>query len=157
MGGDITLSSEFDKGTSVHVVLPLAPVQDMAEAPSKAAHNESPCALNILLAKDEHINQMVIGRMLQKAGHRVEVAANGLEALKMLSLKDYDCVLMDVQMPLIDGVEVTKTLPCASEFGHRSRTPVVALTANAMAGDRERFLAAGMDDYLSKPVDMADL
>jgi len=107
--------------------------------------------LSILVAEDNKVNQRVITRMLQKLGHRVDIAADGLEAVNALRHILYDLVLMDCQMPGMDGFEATRAIR-AGEAGSPGHIPIVALTANAMQGDREQCLAAGMDDYIAKPV-----
>jgi CheY-like chemotaxis protein len=107
--------------------------------------------LRILVAEDNRINQMVIVRMLEKDGHRVDVVGNGREALAALEGASYDLVLMDCQMPEMDGFEATSAIR-ATERPSGAHVTIVALTANAMEGDRERCLAAGMDDYLAKPI-----
>ncbi len=111
-------------------------------------------ALRILLAEDNPVNQLVATRMLQKLGHSVTTAGDGHEALLALDRGAFDLVLMDVQMPGMDGFECTRCIRSERPVPH---LPIVALTAHAMAGDRERCLAAGMDDYLSKPIRQEDL
>ena len=112
---------------------------------------EAAVALNILLAEDNNVNQKLATRLLEKRGHKVTVAANGLQALNALSQASYDIVLMDVQMPEMDGIEATAALR-AKERGTHQHMPVVAMTALVMQGDRERCLEAGMDGYLTKPI-----
>jgi signal transduction histidine kinase/DNA-binding response OmpR family regulator len=107
--------------------------------------------LRVLLAEDNAVNQRLAVRLLEKRGHRVTVACNGQEALQALEKEKYDLVLMDLQMPEIDGFEATAKIR-QSEVGNGSHLPIVALTAHAMKGDREKCLAAGMDGYVSKPI-----
>jgi two-component system, sensor histidine kinase and response regulator len=106
--------------------------------------------LQILLVEDNVINQKLASRLLEKAGHVVTIAANGKEAVDQVSARPFDLVLMDVQMPEMDGLEATQVIR-QKENGEK-RLPIVALTAHAMVGDRERCLAAGMDGYVTKPV-----
>jgi CheY-like chemotaxis protein len=112
-------------------------------------------AMRILLAEDHVLNQMMIRVMLEAAGHQVEVVDDGLQAVAAVRSKPYDVVLMDISMPELDGVQATRRI--RELDGPESRVPIIALTANAMKGDRERFLAAGMTDYLSKPIHMKSL
>ncbi|MHC1752442.1 PAS domain S-box protein [Humidesulfovibrio sp.] len=113
--------------------------------------------LRVLLVEDEEVSLMAAEHMLLKAGHTVAVARNGEQALPLIAAQDFDLVVMDVQMPVLDGVETTRIIRAWKELGHKARVPIIAMTAYSMAGDKERFLAAGMDDYTSKPVDMAEL
>lgn len=111
--------------------------------------------LRILLAEDNTTNQKLALRVLERMGYRADVAANGLEVLSSLRRQDYDVILMDVQMPELDGLETTRRI-CATT--KRAQRPyIIAMTANAMIGDREECLRAGMDDYLSKPVRVEEL
>jgi CheY-like chemotaxis protein len=124
---------------------------------------------NILLAEDNKINQKVATSMLKKMGHHVVVVNNGKEAVKAYKENEFDLILMDGQMPEMDGLEATKKIRDAdfkwqNKSGELSdskskigRIPIIAVTANAMKGDRERFLAAGMDDYIAKPIKRAEL
>ena len=110
-------------------------------------------SLDILLAEDNPVNQKLAIRLLEKRGHRVVLAGNGREALAALELRSFDLVLMDVQMPEMDGLNATRLLRARElTSGHRKRQPVVAMTALVMKGDRERCIAAGMDGYLTKPI-----
>jgi CheY-like chemotaxis protein len=105
----------------------------------------------LLVAEDNEINQVVVARMLEKQGYGVEVVPDGKRALEALGRDHYAAVLMDCHMPRVDGYEATRTL--REREGSERHTPVIAMTASAMEGDRERCLAAGMDDYLSKPLE----
>jgi CheY-like chemotaxis protein len=109
-----------------------------------------------LLAEDNAVNQRLASRLLEKRGHQVAVTASGREALEMLEKEAFDLVLMDVQMPDMDGLQATALIR-EREAANGVRTPIVALTAYSMKGDRERCLAAGMDGYITKPVDAAEL
>jgi two-component system sensor histidine kinase/response regulator len=107
--------------------------------------------VRILPAEDNTVNQRLAARWLEKRGHHVVVAGNGREALEALAKESFDLVLMDVQMPEMDGMEATAAIR-EKEKGSGSRQPIIALTAHAMKGDREKCLAGGMDGYLTKPI-----
>jgi CheY-like chemotaxis protein len=111
--------------------------------------------LRILLAEDNVVNQKVALRILERLGYRADVAANGLEVLEALERQSYDLVLMDVQMPEMDGVEATCRI--CEQWPDERRPRIIAMTAHAMEGDRERYLEVGMDDYISKPVRVEEL
>ena len=113
-------------------------------------------SLHILLIEDNAVNQVVTRRLLEREGHTVVVAENGLRGLEAVSRETFDAILMDVQMPDMDGIETTRAIRSRERGGHH-RTPIVAFTAHAMKEDRERCLAAGMDAYLSKPVETSTL
>ncbi len=137
-------------------------VQDTAlvaalTTPSAAAsgRNRLRRDLRILLAEDNAINQQVAIGFLAKFGHLVDVAGDGGEAVAMIGKKNYDLIFMDIQMPGMDGFEATREIRRLD--GHLARTPIIAMTANAMTGDRDRCLAAGMNDYISKPLSRASL
>ncbi|MFM8331312.1 MAG: response regulator, partial [Candidatus Methylumidiphilus sp.] len=108
-------------------------------------------AAKILVAEDGEINRMVVTAILGKAGYKVEVAEDGSKAFEAARINDYDLILMDVQMPVMDGYQATSAIRCLS--GHKSQVPILAFTANAQQEDRTACLAAGMNDYISKPVD----
>src|SRR6266852_4034731 len=110
----------------------------------------------VLAADDNAVNKKLITRLLEKAGYVADAVDNGREAVEAVTRADYDAVLMDCQMPVMDGFEATSVIR-AAESGRSRRVPIIALTASAMASDRERCLAAGMDDYLTKPIKPTDL
>jgi signal transduction histidine kinase/ActR/RegA family two-component response regulator len=112
--------------------------------------------LTVLIAEDNPVNQRVATAMLKRRGHQVTIAANGAEAVRMVAEQTFDAVFMDVQMPELDGLEATQAIRRA-EAGTGRHLPIIAMTAHAMNGDRERCLAAGMDDYLTKPVSIAGI
>jgi two-component system, sensor histidine kinase and response regulator len=137
----------------------LGPRPDAAEPmPLVTRHTlrESRAPLRVLLAEDNHVNQRLAVRLLEKEGHSVVVAADGLKALQALEAQAFDLVLMDVQMPVMDGMETTAAIR-KREAGSGAHIPIVAMTAHAMEGDRQRFLALGMDGYVSKPIHSRDL
>jgi CheY-like chemotaxis protein len=116
-----------------------------------------PRSLRVLVAEDNAVNQILIQAILDKLGHRSDVVGNGLEVLAQLRQATYDVVLMDVQMPDMDGLAATAEIRRQEAAEGRPRLPVVAMTAHAMAEDRKACLDAGMDDHLSKPVDVEQL
>ncbi len=158
LGGTVAIESEPGSGTTVRLCLPLQRAEG-AEQLQEAAW-EAPQArpgLRVLLAEDDRVNRMTTARLLEVRGLRVSQAANGLEALGALAASAHDLVLMDVQMPVMDGLEATRLIREGADPNIDPGLPVVALTAHAVPGDRERFLEAGMDDYVSKPLDLDHL
>jgi PAS domain S-box-containing protein len=161
MGGTITATSEPGRGSTFHFEVALAPpLAEQGEA--SGADAESPAVESwevpplILIAEDSQINQIVAARALERCGCRVDVAGDGLQALAALAARRYDAVLMDCQMPEMDGYAATAELR-RREQQDGGHTPIIAMTAQAMDGDRERCLAAGMDDYITKPMRHAEL
>jgi len=161
MGGSIGFDSEPERGSTFWFVLPLPKSAVQPVAPSVAKTNDhipderSIESRTILLAEDNRVNQQVAKSMLERLGHRVDIAANGLIALEMLEKESYDAVFMDVQMPEMDGIEATKRIRQRDD--DRGRVPIIAMTANAMTGDREHYLEIGMDYYVSKPFSTGDI
>ena len=124
-------------------------VADSANISTDADRDEATSAV-VLLVEDHKMNQLVASKVLEKLGYQFEVANHGREAVEAISRRSFDAVLMDCEMPEMDGFEATAAIRRMD--GDRSRTPIIAMTAAAMAGDRERCLDAGMDDYLTKPI-----
>ena len=153
MGGEVRIDSEPGIGT--HVLCAL----ELAVAPSEPPHKElvrttAPQPhLRILLVEDERINRLALGGLLRRHGHTVLEAASGQTALDIFENATVDIVLLDIQMPGMDGLETLAILRDQAIHGDRADIPVIVVTAHAMTGDRERFLAAGADDYLAKPVE----
>jgi CheY-like chemotaxis protein len=118
--------------------------------PAAVEQSVESSSLRILLAEDNPVNQKVALLVLEKLGYRADVASNGLEAIAALERQQYDAVLMDVQMPELDGLGAARQI-CA-RWPRESRPRIIAMTANAMAEDRDACFAAGMDDYVAKPI-----
>ena len=133
------------------------PAEGAGDADAPAAPAETPTELHVLLVEDDAVNQLAVQRMLEKSGMTVTLATDGQQALDALRRAKFDCVVMDVQMPVMDGLAATRAIRTDPAFAARAAIPVVAMTAHAMVGDRETFLEAGMDDYVSKPVEMGVL
>jgi len=156
MGGVIGFESTEGAGSTFwfRVVLDLAP-DTVSEPPSSSR----PAAVGlqsgrVLIVEDNPVNQLVAQRLVEKAGYAVTVVDSGLEALHLLSQRPFDAILMDCQMPEMDGYQTTAEIRRLESV---RRTPIIAMTAHAMSGDRERCLAAGMDDYITKPVRESEL
>jgi CheY-like chemotaxis protein len=159
MGGHITMDSIPGEGTTVHIVLPFRLPSERASTEHLAvsAPEFTSQPLRILLAEDDSSNAYALRTLLEKCGHETVIAKNGREALDLLEQNDFDMILMDIQMPVMDGIEATKTIRSSVRLGTKRDIPIIALTAYAMSGDREKFLASGMNDYLGKPVNLQDL
>ncbi|MGE5452106.1 MAG: ATP-binding protein [Acidobacteriota bacterium] len=158
MGGRIWVESEVGRGSTFHVTfivdradpqaaLSSVPVASRLAAPRAGAAR----MLKILLAEDNVVNQKLAVSLLEHLGHKVDVVADGAQAVERVSQGHYDLVLMDMQMPQMSGLDATRAIRLREQGGVRHQ-PIVAMTANAMAGDRERCMQAGMDGYVSKPV-----
>ncbi|CAG0978503.1 two-component system, sensor histidine kinase and response regulator [Myxococcaceae bacterium] len=160
MGGGIGVESEPGRGSSfsftVRAVakstdaLDVTGVFDREMLRRLAEAAPAGEASTVLVVEDNLVNQRLAVRLLEKLGHRVEVATNGIDAVRLATTRPYGAVLMDCQMPELDGLEATRRIRAAEAAGRR--IPIIAMTANALQGDRERCLEAGMDDYLTKPV-----
>ncbi len=154
LNGQIGFESEPGQGSVFRVEIPCVPVVSASGKTDQYIEHISR-SLRILSAEDSPTNQLVVQHFLSESGHECEAVSNGAEAVRSAERTDYDVILMDVQMPEMDGIEATRRIRELS--GRNHTTPVVIVTAHAMAGDREKFLAAGADDYLSKPISPAAL
>ena len=156
MGGSLSVDSAPGEGTVICLALPLRTPADAEEsAPDSSPVRNTPPAMRVLLAEDDEVNLWSGRKMLEKLGHRVTAVTNGREALEILDRKEFDLIFMDIQMPVLDGVEATRAIRASA--GAHAKIPIIAMTAYAMTGDREIFLQAGMNDYLAKPVGMENL
>jgi signal transduction histidine kinase/CheY-like chemotaxis protein len=160
MGGSVWVESEPGKGSTFYftAILRLTPVSSEAQVPSPVGPGRAAQTrpLRILLAEDNPVNQLLAIRILEKQGHQVAVAANGQEAVELSARDQFDAVLMDVQMPVMDGLMATKQMR-ERERGTGGHVLIIALTARAMDEDRETCTAAGMDAFLSKPIHASQL
>ncbi|MBB4657928.1 ATP-binding protein [Parvularcula dongshanensis] len=158
MQGEISVESTEGRGSTFRLTIPLSPCDAAPSdpAPAQSDHEYGEFGpLRILVAEDNPVNRMVIQALLEAAQHEVVMAENGAEVVEAVGEEDFDVVLMDMQMPVMDGLEATRLIRSRSDA--KSRLPIVAVTANAMVGDADAYLAAGLDDYLSKPVTMQAL
>lgn len=158
MDGEIWVDSKSGHGSTFQFKIPLElPAESSVpetvdhRKPEPKANDAGTTEVRILVAEDNPLNQRVVELLLNKIGYSCKIANNGLEALELLLHEPYDILLLDVQMPILDGMETARRI--RNHFPPESRPWVIALTANAMQGDREACLAAGMDDYLTKPID----
>jgi len=159
--GEIALTSREGEGTSARVVLPFGLGRDVPEAQREPGHAAAPLPAarkpRLLVVEDEAINRLSMKILMAAEGYEVGLAINGEQALERLAAEDFDLILMDVGMPVMDGLAAARIIRTAPEFQVKSHVPIVALTAHAMDGDRQRILAAGMNGYVTKPVDMEEL
>lgn len=156
MGGEIQVESEKGKGSIFYFHVPTQlgdPNRITKLVPYPITKTKK--QLHLLIAEDDKVNQKVIIKMLNERGHLTTIACNGLEAVELFKKKNYDAILMDVQLPFMNGIEAMQEIK-ELEQGKR-HTPIIAMTAYALPGDKEKFLALGMDDYISKPIIMEKL
>jgi CheY-like chemotaxis protein len=159
MGGRIWAESSLGQGSTFFVELPLL-ISNQTVTTEKPHKNRpalfSANQLRLLVAEDNHLNAVALCAMLHKMGHQTEVVTDGQQAIDLWQKSHFHCILMDIQMPVMDGRLAEATIR-AEESTMGGHTPIIALTAHALQGDRERFLAEGFDGYISKPVDMVEL
>ena len=158
MGGTLTVDTELGRGTTFALSLPLrsrvdgdSADDDSIAATARVGHGR------VMVVEDNAVNQLLVGRQLERLGYEPVVASSGEEAIEMLARDPVDAVLMDWQMPGIDGLETSRRLRGSEGAFGKDRVPIVAMTASAMPGDRELCLEAGMDDFMIKPVNLSTL
>jgi PAS domain S-box-containing protein len=162
MGGGLSVESEEGAGSTFYLSLPFG-VQDM-DAAAQAVLGAAPQAipaevrgLRVLVAEDNFVNRTLAAKLLERLGHVPTAVASGIEVLGELARRRFDAILMDVQMPEMDGLETVQRIRAGQSGINGADIPVIAISAHAMTGDRERFLEAGMNDYIAKPVDINEL
>ena len=147
-------------GSSFHFTLPGSEPEQQEAGPAAGSRDDATDAVDdaltqghaILLVEDNPINQKLAITLLTRRGYRVTLAQDGQQAVEALSGRSFAAVLMDMQMPVMDGIDATRKIRAMENDRHGARVPIIAMTANAMQGDRERCLEAGMDDYIAKPI-----
>jgi len=160
MQGGISVESEVGHGTTMHLHVLLDTMRQQPESAQPDASeslDEQIRPLRILLAEDDITSQLAMRVMLGKMGHHVDTVETGRQAVAALQAEDFDCILMDIQMPDMDGVEATRLIRTLPVLSHKAHIPIIAITAYAMSGDREKFLAAGLDGHVPKPVELEQL
>ena len=157
MGGSIFIESEPDKGTTVYFYVTFSLDEPVSEQVTQSPAPGRTHALKILLAEDEKVNRLATTKLLERQGHTVTSAENGQEAISLLKDNGFDVVLMDVQMPVMDGVEATRSIRSGNAGSQKQNIPIIAMTAYARDGDKEKFLSEKMNAYIAKPVDIEKL
>ena len=163
MGGELQVESEIGKGSKFFFEIPVEicctqnEIDRLCSTQAKTDEEELHFDADVLVVEDNKTNQMLMGMILDDLGIRYDVANDGVEALKFFVEKNYDIILMDENMPNMNGIEATEQIRFIEKDDQKNATPIVAVTANALVKDRERFLEAGMDDYVSKPYGEKDI
>ena len=163
MGGTISVQSKEGIGSTFIAEIPLKVVKSAeAEAKKEEKQDSAVFSINtangkharILVAEDEPVNQQVIGKLLGMAGFSYDIAENGQKAIELFKKKHYDAALFDVQMPVMDGIAATQEIRRIERAERRQRLPIIAVTARAMFGDKERIIENQLDDYIAKPYNL---
>ena len=157
LGGELTLQSEEGKGSAFTLSIIMPRGEEAQQEMQSFREEHAPLNGHILLVEDYEANRMFVGIILDNAGITYETANNGIEAIEKFKNGVYDLILMDENMPELGGIGATKAIREFEKETGQKHTPIISLTANALKGDRERFLQAGMDDYISKPVEPDNL
>ena len=165
MGGNMQVQSKEDIGSTFIVEVPMKVVKASDDALAEVEKEEEPAVFSInahskariLVAEDEPVNQQVIGKLLGMAGFSYDIAENGQKAVELFKQKIYDAALFDVQMPVMDGIAATQEIREIEQKEKRKRLPIIAVTARAMFGDKERILENKLDDYIAKPYNLNDV
>ena len=157
MGGNISIESETGEGTTVHFCVTFCVDEPVMKPEVSAPASGRSMSLRILLAEDEDVNRLSTKKLMEKHGHKVCCVVNGQEVISLLKDDSFDVILMDIQMPVMDGVEATKRIRKGEAGEKHKNIPIIAMTAYAMSGDKEKFLEADMNDYIAKPVDLEEL
>lgn len=153
MQGTIDVESRLGEGTIFKIAIPFKPSDEFAQARALENVTKQYPKLNVLIAEDNEISQLLMHKQLERFSYDADIASNGLEVLAMLEKKEYDLIFMDVQMPELDGVETTEKIRASAI----TQPIIVAITANALKEDQDKCLEAGMNDYLSKPTTLESL
>jgi len=157
LNGELTLRSEEGKGSIFKLSMVVPKIEEAQDEMKSPCDDDTPLHGHILLVEDYEANRMFVGIILDNAGITYETANNGIEAIEKFENNSYDLILMDENMPELGGIGATKAIREIEKKKGQKHTPIISLTANALKDDRERFLKAGMDDYISKPVEPANL
>ncbi|WP_051261096.1 PAS domain S-box protein [Desulfovibrio inopinatus] len=159
MNGGMTIDSTVGKGTTVYFALPFeAPgMSNTDHLPQEIFQLTAKHSCNVLITEDDEVSCLAVKSLVEKCGCDTLIANNGQEAIQLLTERDVNLVLMDIRLPILDGVEATKAIRRGKAGNDKADIPIIAMTAYAMAGDREHFLAAGMNDYIKKTINFAEL
>jgi len=166
MGGRIWVEGELGKGSNFHFTFRIHRMAPQPHSSSRLSSSRTPGgvatafarppALNLLVAEDNPLNQEIAKGIFESLGSRVTLAKDGLEAIQLFEDGDFDLIFMDIQMPVMNGFDATKNIRASKNI--RAQTiPIIAMTAHAMSGDREKSLEADMDEHVTKPIDVAQL